>query len=233
MCAQEFDSYSSKKIKVELGRTPREPKLKSARPTTTGESDDKFVVTDIYSDVLSLIGGIDFIKYTHIDPISDGDGSFYGVVAEELEQVKPEWVDRSMRFLPNIMKEASCTEVTDPLFVSCYKLTFDRSGLMIDDDDGFSVGGMVKIISSDNHTHDGTIKLISSSYIYVAWRKDESDTDSFTPDQTKNVILYGTYGVCKTVTKARLFEAGFVATKYLLKKVEQLEKEIKSIKSGG
>lgn len=178
--ASEFDAYSSQKKKTLLG---------------SGE--------EIENEVLKKFPQIPFFKYTYKDPIREGNGICYGVVAEALQAVLPDYVDVSGEdWVPNILQEASVTQ-----HGKNYRLTVPNnipelgsSKLRL-----FVKGTSVEVVIVECHPNALDVQC-----------------DQEFPEQ---VFVYGTYESCPSVSKQKLFEMGLVVLQNLLRRVEYLEEK--------
>jgi len=70
ICAQEFDAVSSIKIKNIENQN-----------------------NDFTNEVMSLFSNIHLYKYTYIDKIKNGNGIYYGLIAEDLKKILPQYVN--------------------------------------------------------------------------------------------------------------------------------------------
>ena len=185
--ASEFNAVSSKKIKTILGR---------------GE--------EIEQSAVELFKKIPLFKYKYKDTIKEGDADHYGVIAEELAEVIPAFVNmQDEGWIPNIYKNCIAEKGLD----NSYKLYFDEKLENIE-------GRKLKLIFQDKEGEKNVevdiISIIDNEIIVDS--KEELKTD---------VFAYGTYSLCPTVSKQKVFELGLVALQNIIKRVESLENKLR------
>lgn len=175
--ASEFNAYSSEKKKriLESGKT-------------------------IEKEVIEKFSRIPFFKYEHKDPIRDGSGICYGVTAESLSEVLPDYVDEGGEdWIPNILEAVKVDRHEGTCWLKLSKipqLNSRKLRLMTDE----------KIIEAEIVQQDGCVlEIISADPL---------------PDL---VFVYGTYEACPSVSKQKIFEMGLIAIQNLLARVALIE----------
>jgi hypothetical protein len=187
--ASEFDAVSSKKVKTILGN---------------GE--------EIEHTAIELFKKIPLFKYKYKDTVKEGNGDHYGVIAEELAEVIPAFVNmQDEGWIPNIYKNCIAEKGLD----NSYKLYFDEKLENID-------GNKLKLIFQDKEGEKNVevdiISVINKEIVVDS--KEELKTE---------VFAYGTYSVCPTVSKQKVFELGLVALQNIIKRVESLENKLRYV----
>jgi hypothetical protein len=185
--ASEFDAVSSKKIKNILGRGK-----------------------EIEHTAIGLFKKIPLFKYKYKDTVKEGDADHYGVIAEELAEVIPTFVNmQDEGWIPNIYKNC----IVEKGLGNSYKLYFDEKLENIE-------GNRLKLIFRDKEGEKNVevdiISIIDNEIIVDS--KEELKTD---------VFAYGTYSLCPTVSKQKVFELGLVALQNIIKRVESLENKLR------
>jgi len=185
--ASEFDAVSSKKIKNILGR---------------GE--------EIEHTAIELFKKIPLFKYKYKDTIKESDAEHYGVIAEELAEVIPAFVNmQDEGWIPNIYKNC----IADKGLDNSYKLYFDEKLENIE-------GSKLKLIFQDKEGEKNIEVMIT-----------EITADSLSviccEKLPRDIFAYGTYSICPTVSKQKVFELGLVALQNIIKRVEILENKLR------
>jgi hypothetical protein len=181
--ASEFDAVSSKKIKTILGRGK-----------------------EIEHTAIELFKKIPLFKYKYKDTIKEGDADHYGVIAEELAEVIPAFVNmQDEGWIPNIYKNCIAEKGLD----NSYKLYFNEKLENIE-------GHKLKLIFRDKEGEKNAEVMIT-----------EITADSLSviccEKLPRDIFAYGTYSICPTVSKQKVFELGLVVLQMLVKRVEILE----------
>ena len=184
--ASEFNAVSSKKIKTILGRGK-----------------------EIEHTAIELFKKIPLFKYKYKDTIKEGNADHYGVIAEELAEVIPAFVNmQDEGWIPNIYKNCIAEKGLD----NSYKLYFDEKLENIE-------GSRLKLIFRDKEGEKNAEVMIT-----------EITADSLSvicsEKLPRDIFAYGTYGNCPTVSKQKVFELGLVALRNLITRVELLEKRL-------
>jgi len=185
--ASEFNAVSSKKIKTILGRGK-----------------------EIEHTAIELFKKIPLFKYKYKDTIKEGDAEHYGVIAEELAEVIPAFVNmQDEGWIPNIYKNC----IADKGLDNSYKLYFDEKLENIE-------GSKLKLIFQDKEGEKNIEVMIT-----------EITADSLSviccEKLPRDIFVYGTYSVCPTVSKQKVFELGLVALQNIIKRVEILENKLR------
>lgn len=182
--AAEFNAVSSIKIKDIEG---------------TGET--------IEQEALQFFMQIPLHKYRYKDKVKNGDGSTFGVIAEYLREVLPDYVNQDKDFVPNILQECRIKAVSSLL----YYLEFKQDLNQIE-------GENLRLLTSKN-VFEVTITKIEDKRLLVK---------SVTPLPVEG-FAYGTYESCPSVAKNKLFELSMVVLKNALKRIEVLENKLTNI----
>ena len=185
--ASEFNAVSSKKIKTILGR---------------GE--------EIEHTAIELFKKIPLFKYKYKDTIKEGNADHYGVIAEELAEVIPAFVNmQDEGWIPNIYKNCIAEKGLD----NSYKLYFDEKLENID-------GDRLKLVFRDKEGEKNAevriTEITADSLSVICYEK-----------LPKDIFAYGTYSICPTVSKQKVFELGLVALQNVIKRVESLENKLR------
>ena len=187
--ASEFNAVSSKKIKTILGR---------------GE--------EIEHTAIELFKKIPLFKYKYKDTIKEGNADHYGVIAEELAEVIPAFVNmQDEGWIPNIYKNCIAEKGLD----NSYKLYFDEKLENID-------GDRLKLVFRDKEGEKNAevriTEITADSLSVICYEK-----------LPKDIFAYGTYSKCPTVSKQKVFELGLVALQNIIKRVESLENKLRCV----
>ena len=185
--ASEFDAVSSKKIKNVLGRGK-----------------------EIEHTAIELFKKIPLFKYKYKDTIKEGNADHYGVIAEELAEVIPAFVNmQDEGWIPNIYKNCIAEKGLD----NSYKLYFDEKLENIE-------GSRLKLIFRDKEGEKNAevriTEITADSLSVICYEK-----------LPKDIFAYGTYSICPTVSKQKVFELGLVALQNVIKRVESLENKLR------
>ena len=181
--AAEFNAVSSLKIKQIKGE---------------GES--------IEHEALELFKHIPLCKYDYKDKLKNGDGEQFGVIAEYLQEVLPQYVNPDKDFVPNILQECKIKAVDSSL----YYLGFEQELGKIE-------GQRLRLLSAKKAI-EVTITKIEDSGLCVK---------STIPLPTE-AFAYGTYESCPSVAKNKLFELSMVVLKNALKRIEKIEQYLET-----
>jgi len=186
--ASEFNAVSSKKIKTILGR---------------GE--------EIEHTAIEFFKKIPLFKYKYKDVVKEGNADHYGIIAEELAEVIPAFVNmQDEGWIPNIYKNCIAEKGLD----NSYKLYFDEKLENIE-------GSKLKLIFQDKDDE----KHVEVDISRIA---DKELTVSYNESLPQSLFAYGTYEICPTVAKQKVFELGIVVLKNLVKRVEILEQKFEA-----
>ena len=187
--ASEFDAVSSKKIKNVLGRGK-----------------------EIEHTAIELFKKIPLFKYKYKDTIKEGNADHYGVIAEELAEVIPAFVNmQDEGWIPNIYKTCIAEKGLD----NSYKLYFNEKLENIE-------GSRLKLIFRDKEGEKNAevriTEITADSLSVICYEK-----------LPKDIFAYGTYSICPTVSKQKVFELGLVALQNIIKRVESLENKLRCV----
>lgn len=183
--AKEFNAHSSKTIKNILGKNKA-----------------------VTQEALDFFDRLDIAKYQYKDIIKEGDHEYFGVIAEELKEVLPHYVNDHYKFIPNIYCKGTV------------KKSFNEYYITIDGELPDIKGDKVQVYTDDKCL-ELEIKRVDSSIL-------STTTDTELP---KEVFVYGTYEYSPTVAYNKLWGLGFVALKGIKNKMEFLEKQVQKLTS--
>lgn len=180
--ASEFNAYSSVKKKIILAKSK-----------------------DIEEEVETIFSKIPLFKYEYKDKIKEGAGINYGVIAESLNEVLPDYVDmKSYDFVPNIMSKVNIKKLKN----GYYEIKINKANVDI-------ASTKLRILTNTENIDTDIIKI-------------DKNIITISSDKTleKEEFIYGTYEACPTVSKQKLFELSMVVIQNLIKRIEKLESEI-------
>lgn len=181
--ASEFNAYSSIKKKIILAKSK-----------------------DIEEEAEKVFSRIPLFKYEYKDKIKEGSGINYGVIAESLNEVLPDYVDmKSYDFVPNIMKKCKIKKSNSDYIINIKSLNIEVA----------NEAKQLKIITKDKSI-DVDILELTENYIKISTHETLE----------KEEFIYGTYEACPAVSKQKLFELSMVVIQNLIKRIEKLESEI-------
>jgi hypothetical protein len=185
VAAQEFNAHSSRTIKNIKGRNE-----------------------EIIQEALNFFEQLDIVKYQYKDIIKEGDHEYFGVIAEELKEVLPHYVNDHHKFIPNIYCKGMVSKVVDEYWIT------------IDEELPDIKGDKVQVYTDDKCL-ELEITHIGNSIISIT-------TDTELPEE---VFVYGTYEYSPTVAYNKLWGLGFVALKGIKNKMEFLEEQVQKLTS--
>ncbi len=167
----------------------------------------------IKKDLRPSVGGNDLASlrqlrvtdYRKIDRVNYGDEFQKGFIAQEVEEVFPEAIQRSKDFIPNVYELAAKTALTDGLL-----------HISLDKKHGFAAGDEVKMIFPDGEQTLLVAGTPSETTFTVNWSK---------PAPEKIFVFGKKVDDFHTVDYDRIFTLNVSATQELARKVEALEKE--------
>lgn len=189
IAASEFNATSSKKIKKII------PNLN---------------IENLKQKFLNL----NFYQYNYIDN-SDGQGDHYGVIAEDLSLIFPQFVDMEKeRHIPNCIDEQGKMESIyfNGKEKDVYKFNHKLNLNNIDKSSKFVRLFINKIF------YKASIINITSKKLYIYFENNDKITIDEYLKNNKVIYIYGTYEKCPTVEKNKLFEIGLILLQELLKK---------------
>lgn len=156
---------------------------------------------------LDLLNKINLVSFKYIDYIQKGNIKNYGVIAQEIEKVIPEVINKHNDFIPNIYKN-----------VDRYDNDLLRLYIKYDDKFNLSIDDKIKIYDDQNKEHIKIIKDIQDDYITIDNTIDDYEEE--TP-----LFIYGKeVEDVKNVNYEALFIINMRATQELYKRLEKLEK---------
>lgn len=202
IAATEFNAYSSRNIKNIHNR------------------DDEIV-----EEVFDIFKKISFTKYSYKDPYTNGFGNYYGVIAEELQEVLPNHVIGNDEYIPNIISFFDVEKVKKGYILK--NSDFDFTLLSNEE-----LNIKLKLVGEDKDTGEDKDICVDSvikdnTFFILKENIEKSDIDFF---ESKRVFVFGTYGHCPTVCKTRLADLAMVVLQNIVKRVESLENIIKELK---
>ena len=168
----------------------------------------------IEDEVLDIFKKISFTKYSYKDPYTNGFGNYYGVIAEELREVLPNYVVDNKNYLPNILCFFDIKKAKEGYYLN--NNNFDLNALYSD-----ISSVKLQLVGQENIHIDARIE--DNSFFILKENIDELDLDLF---ELKNIFVFGTYGDCPTVCKTRLSDFSMVVLKNVIKRLETLESKI-------
>jgi len=177
IAASEFNATSSKKIK-------------------------KIVPNLDIEDLERKFLNINFYKYNYIDE-ADGKGDHYGVIAEDLSLIFPQFVDLEReRHIPNCLDEQGKMESI--YFYSkknnVYKFDHKLDLNKIDENSKFIR------LCINNIFYKASIVNITTKKLYLSFENNDKIKLNEYLESNKVIYVYGTYEKCPTVEKNKLFE---------------------------
>ncbi len=159
----------------------------------------------IEEEALKIFSNIPFFKYSYKDKIKNGQGVTFGVVAEPLREVLPDYVLEDKSFVPNILQPC----IIKPIKDYSYELVFKEKLTNVE-------GNKLQLILPNKSIEVEILKTTSKRL-----------TISCSTKLPNNGFAYGTFENCPSVTKNKLFELSMVVLKNTLKRVDILENELK------
>jgi len=190
IAASEFNAISSKKIK-------------------------KIIPNLDIQDLKQKFLNINFCQYNYIDE-SDGKGNHYGVIAEDLSLIFPQFVDlEKERYIPNCIDEHGrmmkiCFKGKEKdIYKFSHKLDLNK----IDKEAKY-----IRLFINGSF-YKAFIDNIITKKLYVYFENDDKMAVDNYFKNNKVIYAYGTYEKCPTVEKNKLFEIGLILLQQILKKV--------------
>lgn len=162
----------------------------------------------IEEEALKIFSNIPFFKYSYKDKIKNGQGVTFGIVAEPLKEILPDYVLEDKSFVPNILQ--SC--LIKPITECSYELVFKEKLTNIE-------GNKLQLILLNKSVEAEILKTTSKRL-----------TISCSEKLPTNGFAYGTFETCPSVTKNKLFELSMVVLKNTLKRVDMIENKLKSLR---
>lgn len=190
IAASEFNAISSKKIK-------------------------KIIPNLDIQDLKQKFLNINFCQYNYIDE-SDGKGNHYGVIAEDLSLIFPQFVDlEKERYIPNCIDEHGrmmkiCFKGKEKdIYKFSHKLDLNK----IDKEAKY-----IRLFINGSF-YKAFINNINTKKLYVYFENDDKMAVDNYFKNNKVIYAYGTYEKCPTVEKNKLFEIGLILLQETLKKI--------------
>ena len=162
----------------------------------------------IEEEALKIFSNIPFFKYSYKDKIKNGQGVTFGIVAEPLKEVLPDYVLEDKSFVPNILQPCLIRPITE----YSYQLVFKEKLTNIE-------GNKLQLILLNKSVEAKILKTTSKRLIISSSTK-----------LPNNGFAYGTFESCPSVTKNKLFELSMVVLKNTLKRVDILENKVKHLR---
>jgi len=163
---------------------------------------------DIEEEALKIFSNIPFFKYSYKDKIKNGQGVTFGIVAEPLKEILPDYVLEDKTFVPNILQPCLIKPITE----CSYELVFKEKLTNIE-------GNKLQLILLNKSIEAEILKTTPKRLIISCCEK--------LPNKG---FAYGTFETCPSVTKNKLFELSMVVLKNTLKRVDILENKLKSLR---
>lgn len=163
---------------------------------------------DIEEEALKIFSNIPFFKYSYKDKIKNGQGVTFGIVAEPLKEILPDYVLEDKSFVPNILQSCLIRPITE----YSYQLVFKEKLTNIE-------GNKLQLILLNKSVEAEILKTTPKRLTISCLEKLPT-----------NGFAYGTFETCPSVTKNKLFELSMVVLKNTLKRVDILENKLKSLR---
>lgn len=172
---------------------------------------------------LELFKKIEYVGYEYKDKLAEGNGIFYGVIAEELKKVWPEIVDDTQDYVPNIFTVADCIKIDN----STFKITL-QNHIKIK----LQVGEKIKILLNTDYVDINDVKQenkedkiqIRSCVVTILKIQGKNIiVSSLEENISSEIFLYGTFKPCPSVSKLKMLEVSMIVLKNILNRVEKLE----------
>jgi hypothetical protein len=152
---------------------------------------------------LETIEKINLTSFRYIDWKQKGNIKNYGIIAQEVEEIIPEVINKHQDFIPNIYKNANSYDGISNIYIE------------IDD---ISIGDKIKIYDDKNKEHIKEVIDINEDYITIDSPIEDYEEDS-------PLFIYGKeIPDVKNVNYEALFIINMRATQELYKRVKALEK---------
>lgn len=172
---------------------------------------DKRIKKDInpIENSLDIIEKLNPVIYKYIDFIEKGNLNNYGVIAQEVEHILPDIINKHKDFIPNIYKNVD---------------SYDNKSLILSiDTTDLSIGDSIKLYDANNKVYIRKIINIDGDKITIDEKLDDYEDGT-------NVFLYGKEEKeVKNINYEALFTINLKATQELYKRLKKLEDVIKNI----
>jgi len=172
-------------------------------------SSDKRIKKDIepIENSLELLNKINLVSYKYIDYVEKGNIKNYGVIAQEVEEIIPEVINKSKDYIPNIYKN-----------IDSYDKELLKLYIKYDDKFDLTINDKIKIYDDKNNEFIKTIIEIDEDSLTI-----DSPIDDY-KDETPLFIYGKEVAELKNVNYEALFIINMKATQELYKRLEKLEK---------
>lgn len=172
---------------------------------------DKRIKKDInpIENSLDIIEKLNPVIYKYIDFIEKGNLNNYGVIAQEVEHILPDIINKHKDFIPNIYKNVD---------------SYDNESLVLSINTiDLSIGDSIKLYDANNNAYIRTIINIDGDKIKIDEKLDDYEDGT-------NIFLYGKEEKeVKNINYEALFTINLKATQELYKRLKKLEDIIKNI----
>ena len=160
---------------------------------------------------LDLIEKINPISYKYIDFVKNGTINNYGVIAQEIEKIIPDIINKATDYIPNIYKNVD-------------KYDYELLRLYIKTDE-LSIGDKIKIFDIKNKEHLKKVIDKNDDYITI----DEAIENY---EDGNDIFIYGKeINDLKNVNYEALFSINLKATKELYNLVKEQDKRIRILEN--
>lgn len=172
-------------------------------------SSDKRIKKDIepIDNSLELLNKINLVSFKYIDYVEKGNIKNYGVIAQEVEEIIPEVINKSKDYIPNIYKN-----------IDSYDKDLLKLYIKYDDKFDLTINDKIKIYDDKNNEFIKTIIEIDEDSLTI-----DSPIDDY-KDETPLFIYGKEVAELKNVNYEALFIINMKATQELYKRLEKLEK---------
>lgn len=172
---------------------------------------------EIEEEALNLFKNIGYTKYQYKDTVKEGVGKYFGVIAEELAEVAPHFVNDNKMFVPNIYSKGTITTQGNN-----YIITLNSKLPNI-------IGSKLQIIQNNFDFNDPETHHNNTLEVDIISYSDKEIIISCDKELKEEIFVYGTYEDSPTVAKNKLFELSCVVLKSALKRIEQLENKVERL----
>jgi len=194
IAAQEYDAYSSIKRKVVL---------QDNGPTLEQEAQH-------------IIESINFCKYEPKDIIGEGNRKYYGVIAEEIKGILPDYVKEGKDYVPNIYCDGELSYIEE----NNYRIVLDKFDMV----DIHLIENKIRLHTKNELPNN----IIADILSYTHNNKSIEIVIKIEGNLIENQVMfiYGTYEICPSVSKDRLGELALFGTQILFKQISELQKQV-------
>ncbi len=179
--------------------------------------DVKAYAEEYIDEIKDKFNSLKFSKYQYKDKIKKGNGTYYGVIAEEVKEVLPEAIVDDYKFVPNIMKRSMLTyhneeSQTIELGISDWDL----------DDSILSPGVKLQLMTFEKDDVEMTVISFEKGNVILKYNEEFKTSRD-------EIYIYGTYTYCPSVVKEQIFEMGMVLLQDILQENNKLKTQINDI----